>query len=172
MLPGVQESVREWTLTLPNELPVWELESWWTPKFSESDCKGQNPLDWKVPCIIAKFLELRCQKWVHMTHLDTWHTSYGQKKCRESNCQFDSRPLKVGSHPDFLMFKWHATYRWKALNKRYNFALDIISIGGLHAKLWAPKVAGVRATGISGLPLGSPETKWHLGASPVARHIV
>jgi hypothetical protein len=26
MLPGVQESVREWTLTLPRELPPWELE--------------------------------------------------------------------------------------------------------------------------------------------------
>jgi hypothetical protein len=44
MLPGVQESVREWTHTFPNEFPVWELESRWTPKFSKSDCKGQNPL--------------------------------------------------------------------------------------------------------------------------------
>ncbi len=34
MLLGVWESVREWTSTLPNELPLWELESWWTPKFS------------------------------------------------------------------------------------------------------------------------------------------
>jgi len=25
MLPGVQESVREWTFTLPNEFPPWEL---------------------------------------------------------------------------------------------------------------------------------------------------
>jgi hypothetical protein len=28
---GVWESVREWTSTLPNELPLWELESWWSP---------------------------------------------------------------------------------------------------------------------------------------------
>jgi len=28
-LLGVQKSVREWTFTLPNELPLWELESWW-----------------------------------------------------------------------------------------------------------------------------------------------
>jgi hypothetical protein len=27
MLLGVQKSVRDWTLTLPNELPFWELES-------------------------------------------------------------------------------------------------------------------------------------------------
>jgi hypothetical protein len=25
MLPGVQKSVREWTFTLPNEFPPWEL---------------------------------------------------------------------------------------------------------------------------------------------------
>jgi hypothetical protein len=27
MLPKVQKNVREWTLTLPRELPLWELES-------------------------------------------------------------------------------------------------------------------------------------------------
>jgi len=47
----------------------------------------------------------------------------------------------------------------KALDDSYNFALDIISIGGLHAKLWVPKVIGVTGVGILGLPLGSPKTK-------------
>jgi hypothetical protein len=37
MLPGMQANVRELTLTLLSELPLWELESGWTPKFSESD---------------------------------------------------------------------------------------------------------------------------------------
>jgi hypothetical protein len=37
-------------------------------------------------------------------------------------------------------------------------------------RLWAPKVAKVPILGISELPLGSLETKWHLGASPMARH--
>jgi hypothetical protein len=45
MLPGVQKNVREGTLTLPKELPLWELESWWTPKYLESDSRGQNLLD-------------------------------------------------------------------------------------------------------------------------------
>jgi len=31
--------------TLPNELPLWELESQWTPEFSEGNCRGQNSLD-------------------------------------------------------------------------------------------------------------------------------
>ncbi len=35
-------------------------------------------------------------------HLDTSNTSQGQKKGRESNWQFDSRPLKVENRPDFL----------------------------------------------------------------------
>jgi hypothetical protein len=39
MLLGVQESAREWTLTLPNELPLWELESQWIPESSRSDCR-------------------------------------------------------------------------------------------------------------------------------------
>jgi len=63
--------VREWTLTFPIEFPLWELEFWWTPKFSKGDCKGQNPLDCKVPYIIKKLLERRCLKWALMTHLDT-----------------------------------------------------------------------------------------------------
>jgi len=36
--------------------------------------------------------------------------SYGQKKGRESNWQFDSRPLKVGNRPDSLVRRWRATY--------------------------------------------------------------
>jgi hypothetical protein len=71
LLLGVWESVREWTLALPSELPLWELESQWTPKSSKRDCKGQNPLDQKFMYIIWKFLKLRCLKWAHMTHLDT-----------------------------------------------------------------------------------------------------
>jgi len=55
-------------------------------------------------------------------------------------------------------------------NEGYNFALDLISIEGLHTKLWAPKVAGVPTLGISGLPLGNPRTKCHLDAGPVAKH--
>jgi hypothetical protein len=33
------------------------------------------------------------------------------KKRLESSCQFDSRPLKVENRPDFLMYRWCATYR-------------------------------------------------------------
>jgi hypothetical protein len=102
MLLGVQESGREWTCTLPNELPLWELESQWTPEYLESDYRDQNPWDWDVPYIIGKILEHNYLKWAHMTHLDTQNTSYGQKKGWESNWQFNSQPLKVKNRLDLL----------------------------------------------------------------------
>ncbi len=70
------------------------------------------------------------------------------------------------------MCRWHATYRWKALDKGYNFALDPILIKGLHAKLLGPKVAKVPTLGISGLPFGSLGTKCHLDVGLVERHRV
>jgi hypothetical protein len=92
------------------------------------------------------------------------------KKGHESNCQFDSRPLQVRNYPNFLVCRWCVTYRWKALDKAYNLAWDLISIEVLHIKLWAFKVTGILAMGISRFSFGSLETKWHLGVSLVARH--
>jgi hypothetical protein len=168
----VLESVREWTLTVPRQLSLWEMESRWTPKNSESDCRGQASMSCDVLYIIGKLLELRCLKWARIAHLDIWNVSYGQKKGRESNCQFDSRPQKVGNRPDLLSCRGRATYRWKALDESYNFALDCTSIGCLLAKLWGSKVVGVRAGGISGLPLGSPGKKSHLDVAFVKSYIV
>jgi hypothetical protein len=42
----------------------------------------------------------------------------------------------------------------KVINEGYSFASNLISIRGLHAKLWAPKVTGIPIVGISGLHLG------------------
>jgi hypothetical protein len=53
----------------------------------------------------------------------------------------------------------------ESFRQGYNFALNFISIEGLHTKLWAPKVVG-----ILGFPLESLGTKCHLGVSPMARH--
>jgi hypothetical protein len=84
----------------------------------------------------------------------------------------DPWPLKVGNWPNFFMCRQRATYCWKALDKGYNFASDLISIGGLHAKLCAFKVVGVVVVGISRLPLGSPGTKTHLDVAPVESYKV
>ncbi len=84
----------------------------------------------------------------------------------------DSRPLKVRNRPNLLGCRQRATYRWKALDEGYNFALDHIAIGGPHKKLCALKVAGVPVGGISGLPHGSPGTKSHLDVAFVESHRV
>ncbi len=129
-------------------------------------------MDQRVLYIIENFLELRCLKRACMTRLDISNTSYDQKKVRESNWQFDSRSLKVENLPNFLVCRWRATYRWKHLDKVYNFIVDLILIGSQHTKLWAPKIVKVRIVGISKLLLRSPGTKWHLGDGPMAKHKV
>jgi hypothetical protein len=55
---------------VPNELPLWELESQWIFEPSKGDYRGQNSLDLEVPYIIGNLLERRCLKWAHMTHLN------------------------------------------------------------------------------------------------------
>jgi hypothetical protein len=42
----------------------------WTPESSKHDCRGQNPLVWKIIYIIENLLKHRCLKWARMTHLD------------------------------------------------------------------------------------------------------
>jgi hypothetical protein len=68
------------------------------------------------------------------------------------------------------VLRWYETYHWKYFNEGYNFALDIIPIGGLHTKLWGPKVVGILSLGILGLPFGSSKTKCHLDVGLVERH--
>jgi hypothetical protein len=64
------------------------------------------------------------------------------------------------------VFRLHATYHWKDLKEGYNFASNLITIEGFHAKLWAPKVAKVLTVGIPGLPFESLGTKCHLDVAP------
>jgi hypothetical protein len=140
-----------------------------TPEISEFNCRGQSTSHCGVLHIIGKLLKCRCRKWARMSHLDICSTSYGKKKGRESNHQFDSRPLKVGNQLYPGACRWSAAHHWKALNESYKFALDLIPIGGLGKKLWHRKVAGVQTEAVSGLLLGSPEIKSHLDASAVER---
>ncbi len=63
-----------------------------------------------------------------MIHLNPYNTSYGQKKCQESKCQFDSQPLKVKNHLELRVCKRHAIYLWKDFNKDYSFFLNLTSI--------------------------------------------
>jgi len=61
---------------------------------------------------------------------------------------------------------------WKELDEGCNFALDLILIGGLHTKLWGPKVTRIPTLGILGFPFGSLRTKCHLDVGFVGRHTI
>ncbi len=89
----------------------------WTPKSLECDCRGQNPLPWRIFYINGNLLKCRCLKWACIAHLDIWNISNVQKKGRESNWQLDSRPLKVKNQSNFLVFRQRVTYHWKDFDK-------------------------------------------------------
>ncbi len=142
---------------------VGDLESSGTPELLKFNNKGQNTSHWGVLYTLEKVLKIKCPKWPRMSHLDIYNPSYGQKKGRESNWQFDSRPLKVENRPAPNVRWGSATWRWKALKDSYKIGWDVVPIGGQGEKLWCPKVPGVQTGTISGLHIGSPGTKRHLG---------
>jgi hypothetical protein len=100
-----------WSPTLGK---VGDLESFGTPECLELDSKDQNTSHWGVLSVIGKVLKRRYRKRPRIGHLDICSLNHGQKKGRESNWQFDSRPLKVGNRPlPDIRFE-RATWRWKA----------------------------------------------------------
>jgi hypothetical protein len=113
----------------------------------------------------GKVLKCRCPKWPCMSHLDICNTSYDRKKGRESNWQFDSRPLKVENWPDPSACRKSVTRRWKVLKESYKFASDLIPIRGLSKELWAAKVSGVQTWRA---PKSRGETKLKVSQSQVA----
>jgi hypothetical protein len=137
------------------------MESTGTPKNSKDNLRGQISSHWFVFYINGKLLKCRCPKWPRMGHLDICSPSYGQKKGRESNWQFESRPLKVGNRPLSDVASRSATWHWKALDESYNFGLDLLSIRVWGEELWVSKVPGLQFETISGLQLGSPGKKNH-----------
>jgi hypothetical protein len=104
----------------------------------------------KTPRIGVFFISLEnyesvdVKKWARMGHLDICSTSYVQKKGRESNWQFDSRPLKVRNRSDPGVFRGNATHRWKALKESYKFASHLVPIGGLRKELWPCEILRVQ----------------------------
>jgi hypothetical protein len=131
-----------------------KLESSRTPENLELDFRGQISSHSSVLYVIGKVLKCRCPKWPRMSHSDIFSPSYRQKKGRESNWQFDSRPLKVRNRPLSNVYSRSATWRWKAPKESYNFSLNLVPIQAWGEKLWTPKVPGVQTGTISGLHPG------------------
>jgi len=108
-------------------------------------------------------------KMASIAHLDICSPSYGQKKGRESNCQFDSRPLKVRNRPFLDVALKSATWRWKAFDQSYNFGLGLVPIRVWGEELWPSKVPGLQSGTVSGLQLGSPGKKSHSDVASAVR---
>jgi hypothetical protein len=132
-----------------------DLESSGTPECSELDSKAQNTSHWGVLGVIGKFLKRRYRKWPRISHLNICSPSYGQKKGRESNWQFDSWPLKVRNRPlpDLLI---ESASRWKDLAEGYKFGSDLVAIRLRSRELWAPKVPGLHPGQFRDSNLGVP----------------
>ncbi len=148
-----------WSPTLGK---VGGFESFGTPECSELDSKAQNTLHWGVLGVIGKVLKRRYRKWPRIGHSNICNPCYGQKKGRESNWQFDSRPLKVENRPLPDVALQSATQCWKALNESYNFDLGLVPIRVWGEELWPSKVPGLQPETISGLHFGSPNKMCHL----------
>ncbi len=159
------ERVWGWRLTLPSELPLWELESRWTLEPLESDRSGQNTSHWRILYIIGKLLKCRCLKWARMTHSNIFNTSYGKKKGRESNWQFDSRPWNVGNRPNFRACRWCMTHRWKALDKLQLCFRPHLDRRSEHEVI-APRSCKSSSLSNFGTPLQESRDKKPFGCSP------
>jgi hypothetical protein len=149
------------------------LESSGTPECLKFDSKAQNTSHWGVLGVIGKVLKRRYRKCPRIGHLDICSPSYGRKKGRESNWQFDSRPLKVGNRPlPDIRFE-SATRHWKELNEGYNFGSDSLRSDSAVGSYELPKSRDSTRDNfgtISGLQLGSPGKKSHFDVASVERH--
>jgi hypothetical protein len=124
----------------PNTPKVGDLESSGTPDCLGFNSKAQNTSHWGVLGVIENFLKRRYRKWPRICHLNICNSSYEQKKGRESNWQFDSRPLKVGNRPFPNLRIESAIRHWKDLDEGYKFGSDLVAIRLCNRELWAPKV--------------------------------
>jgi hypothetical protein len=90
----------------------------WSPpglsNVQSSTARGKTP---RILGVIEKVLKRKYRKWPRIGHFDIFSPSYGQKKGRESNWQFDSRPLKDGNRPFPNVRFESATWRWKDLDE-------------------------------------------------------
>ncbi len=68
---GVSQKCRRLWRNEPTHSEVGSHFGSWSPEFLESNCRGQNSLDWRVHYTIEKILERRCLKWVCTFHLST-----------------------------------------------------------------------------------------------------
>jgi hypothetical protein len=78
---------------------------------------------------------------------------------RKIKMPIHSQPLNVKNCFELHVYKWHATYYWKALDEGYNIASHLTLIKGQHNKLWAQKWRKSKFQEFQDLQCGSFEIK-------------
>jgi hypothetical protein len=96
--------------------------------------RHQGPKHLALGCFLVS-LKRRYRECPRIGHLDICHPSYRQKKGRESNYQFDSRPLKVKNRPLREVLIGSAIRRWKDLDEGYKFGSDLVVIRSRNREL-------------------------------------
>jgi hypothetical protein len=141
--------------------------------------KGAKTLHWGVLGVIGKFLKRRYRKCPRIGNSDICNPSCGQKKGRESNWQFDSRPLKVGNRPVLDVRFRSATWSWKDLDEGYNFGSDLVAIQLCSRELWRFKVPGVLSgqfqdsiLGVSGICAIWMPPPWRVAENTIGSKVV
>ncbi len=120
-------------------------------------------------------MKLKYRKWPCIGHLDICSSSYGQKKGRESNWQFDFQALKVRNRPLPDLRIESVIHRWKDLDKGYKFGWTSLRSDLAVRSYELPKSRDSTWDNFgtnSGLQLGSPGKKSHLDVAFAERCIV
>ncbi len=152
-----------------------DLESFGTPECSELDSKAQNTSHWGVLGVIGKVLKCRYRKWPRIDHLNICSPSYGQKKGRESNWQFDSRLLKVGNRP-LPTSELRVRYVVGKISSRATSLIQTSSRSDFSVESYELSKSRDSTRDsfgtVSGLQPGSPGKKWHSGGGATESHKV
>jgi hypothetical protein len=165
-------SMREWTLTLPRQLPLWEMESRWTPKISKSNFRGQNSMACGVLYIIGKLLKLRC---LNELPLLIWTSETQVMTKRRVGSQIASLTpdqKKLGINPIYLATE-DVRHTVRKLLMRTTTLLQTAS----WSKVWsqnygAPKSRRSQLARFRDSHSGVPGEKNHLDVGSVASHKV
>jgi hypothetical protein len=114
-------------------------------------------------------LKCTCLNWACITHLDIWNIGYDQKKGSGIKLTIwlpTTKCLELTQFPNMqAMYNIPLESSWPGIQLCFRPHCNQRST----REVMRPKVAGVWAMGISGLPLGNPMTKCHMDVAPVER---
>jgi hypothetical protein len=135
LTPGSVGECERMNSHIPKATSTWGVGVMWTTKSLGNNCRDQNPLDWRVFYIIEKLLKCKCLKWAHITHLDIWNIKLWPKERSGVKLTVWLSTTKSEKSTRFPYVQVACDILLKALEKGYNFSLNLISIEGLHTKL-------------------------------------